>query len=127
MDTVFVHKMWDEQEILKTVGKLSPYPLLTDNCACIGKQYDVFDEDEGINLRGSFIIDPEGIVQNAEVLAAPVGRNFDEALRQIQALQLVRESNGCQVAPAAWTPGKTTLNPGAELVGKVHAAWKLGE
>ncbi len=124
MDTVFVHKMWDEQEISKINGAKTPYPLLNDNCACVGKQYGVFCEDIGMNLRGSFIIDPKGIVQSVEIVAAPVGRNFDEALRQIEAHQFIQCNEGCAV-PTAWEAGKDHLTPGPELVGKIHESWKL--
>ncbi len=124
MDTVFVHKMWDEQEIVKVVGKKTPFPLLNDNCACMGKQYGVFNEDIGLNLRGSFIINPEGIVKSMEIVDAPVGRQFDETLRQIEAFQFVAQNQGC-AAPTAWKPGKTHLEPGAGLVGKVNEKWTL--
>ncbi len=124
MDTVFVHKMWDEQEIVKIVGKKTPFPLINDNCACIGKQYGVFSDDIGMNLRGSFIIDPAGIVKSMEVVDAPVGRQFEETLRQIEAHQFVCSNQGCAM-PTAWKPGKAHLKPGSELVGKINESWNL--
>ncbi len=123
MDSVFVHKMWDEQEISKLIGEKTPFPLLSDPCAHIGKLYGVFSEDDAINLRGSFIINPNGVVQSMEVLAAPVGREFDETIRQIEAHQLVCKTKGCQVAPTAWKPGAPVLEPSPEIVGKVGELW----
>ncbi len=123
MDSVFVHKMWDEQEISKMIGEKTPFPLLSDACGHIGKAYGVFSENDSINLRGSFIIDPNGLVQSMEIVNAPVGRDFDEALRQIEAHQLVCSTKGCQVAPTAWKPGSQVLEPGPDLVGKVWETW----
>jgi len=84
----------------------------------------VYDDDAGVEARGRFIIDPDGIVQGFEVLTPPVGRNVNETFRQVQAFQLVRESKGAQATPSGWKPGKPTLNPGPDLVGKVWEAWK---
>lgn len=74
--------------------------------------------------RGRFIIDPDGIVQGFEVLTPPVGRNVSESLRQVQAFQLVRESKGTEATPSGWKPGKMTLKPNPDLVGKVWEVWK---
>jgi NAD-dependent dihydropyrimidine dehydrogenase PreA subunit len=75
-------------------------------------------------LRGRFIIDPDGIVQAMEVLTPPVGRKFSESVRQIQAFQHVRATGGKEATPAGWEPGKLTLRPGPNLVGKVWEVWK---
>ncbi len=123
MDSVFVHKMWDEQEVSKIIGSNVPFPLLSDACGCLGKLYGVFSEEDSINLRGSFIIDANGVVQSMEVLAAPVGREFDETLRQIEAHKHVCATNGCQVTPTAWKPGAQVLEPAPALVGKVWETW----
>ena len=72
-----------------------------------------------------FIIDPEGVVQGYEVLTPPVGRNINETFRQLQAFQLVRETKGAEATPSGWRPGKATLKPGIELVGKVWKEWKV--
>ncbi len=117
--------MWDENELAKLSNAPNPFPLLADPCAHIGKLFGVFNEDAQINLRGSFVIDPDGIVQSMEILAAPVGRDFDETLRQIAAHQLVCETKGSQVAPTGWSKGKAVLEPGPQLVGKVWENWKL--
>jgi hypothetical protein len=78
----------------------------------------------GVENRGRFIIDPDGVIQGYEVLTPPVGRNVSETLRQVQAFQLVRETKGAQATPSGWRPGKLTLKPGPDLVGKVWEVWK---
>ena len=72
----------------------------------------------GVDVRGRFIIDPEGVIQGFEVLTPPVGRNVAETFRQIQAFQLVRQSKGSQATPSGWKPGKAVLKPGEDLVGQ---------
>ena len=124
IDSVFVHKMWDDNELSKMVDGGIPFAMLSDTGGKVGKVYGIFDEDAGVENRGRFIIDPDGLVQGYEVLTPPVGRNVGETIRQVQAFQLVRESKGKQATPSGWKPGKTTLKPGPELVGKVWQAWK---
>jgi peroxiredoxin (alkyl hydroperoxide reductase subunit C) len=124
IDSVFVHKMWDDKELAKMVDGGVPFPMLSDAGGRVGKAYGVFDEDAGVETRGRFIIDPEGILQGYEVLTPPVGRNVSETFRQVQAFQLVRESKGTEATPSGWQPGKITLNPGPDLVGKVWEVWK---
>ena len=75
-------------------------------------------------LRGRFIIDPNGVIQAMEVLTPPVGRKFAESVRQIQAYQHVRASGGKEATPAGWMPGEITLTPGPDLVGNVWKVWK---
>jgi len=101
-----------------------PFPMLSDAAGKVGTLYGIYDEDAGVETRGRFIIDPDGIVQAFEVLTPPVGRNVSEALRQIQGFQLVRESKGTEATPSGWKPGKMTLKPGIDLVGKVWTVWK---
>lgn len=123
-DSMFVHKMWNDNELSKMVDGGVPFPMLTDAGGKVGSLYGVYDEDAGVDTRGRFIIDPDGVVQGFEVLTPPVGRNVAESLRQVQAFQLVRESKGTQATPSGWKPGKAVLNPGPELVGNVWKAWK---
>lgn len=127
-DSMFVHKMWEEAELSKmiTAGKV-PFPMLSDAGGKVGEVYGVYDPDAGVDVRGRFIIDPDGVIQGFEVLTPPVGRNVSESLRQIKAFQLVRESKGTQATPSGWQPGKTVLKPGVDLVGKVWEAWKVQE
>ena len=124
VDSMFVHKMWNDQELCKMVDGGVPFPMLSDAGGKVGKVYGVYDEDAGVETRGRFIVDPDGVIQAYEVLTPPVGRNVAEAIRQIQAFQLVRDSNGAQATPSGWRPGKPTLTPGADLVGNVWKEWK---
>ena len=121
---MFVHKMWNEVELSKMVEGGVPFPMLSDAGGKVGTVYGIYDEDAGVETRGRFLIDPDGIVQGFEVLTPAVGRNVNETLRQIQAFQLVRNSEGTVATPSGWTPGKQTLKPGIDLVGKVWEVWK---
>ena len=127
VDSMFVHKMWNEHELSKMIGKNIPFPMVSDQDGSIGKMYGIYDEDSGVETRGRFIIDPDGIIQGFEVLTPPVGRNISETIRQIKAFQLVRETKGKEVTPAGWKPGKNTLKPRSELVGNVWKEWKVSE
>lgn len=100
-----------------------PFPMLSDSGGDIGKMYNVYDEEEKIDLRGRFIVDPEGILQSMEILNEPTGRNVEELVRQVYALQ--HTSNTCEATPAGWQPGKKTLTPADTLVGEVHKQWHL--
>lgn len=104
-----------------------PYPMLSDAGGKVGTVYGVYDENAGVETRGRFIIDPDGVVQGYEVLTPPVGRNVNETFRQVQAFQLVRETKGAEATPSGWRPGKKTLAPGIQLVGKVWKKWKTKE
>ena len=125
VDSVFVHKMWNDNELSKMVEGGVPYPMMSDAGGKVGTIYGIYDETGGVETRGRFIIDPDGNVQGLEVLTPPVGRNVNETLRQIQAFQLVRDSKGTQATPSGWKPGKMTLKPGPELVGKVWEVWTV--
>lgn len=127
-DSMFVHKMWQDDELSRmiTKGKV-PFPMLSDGGGNVGKVYGVYDEAGGVDVRGRFLIDPDGVVQGFEILTPPVGRNVDETLRQIQAFQLVRESKGAKAAPSGWRPGKPVLTPGPDLVGKVWKQWTVNK
>jgi len=124
VDSVFVHKIWEEEELSKMVEGGIPFPMVSDGGGKLGKLYGVYDEASGVNIRGRFLIDPDSVIQAMEVLTPPVGRNINETIRQVQAYQLVRETAGKEVCPAEWTPGKPTLKPGPDLVGKVWKVWK---
>jgi alkyl hydroperoxide reductase subunit AhpC len=127
VDSIFVHKMWNDFELSKMIGKNIPFPMASDQDGSIGKMYGIYDEDSGVETRGRFLIDPDGIVQGFEVLSPPVGRNVSETLRQIQAFQLVRDSKGTEATPSGWKPGKPTLKPGPDLVGNVWAVWSVDQ
>lgn len=99
--------------------------MLSDSSGAIGELYGVYDRDAGVNVRGRFIIDPDGVIQAMEVLTPPVGRNVSEALRQLKAYQLVRKAKGSEVTPSGWQEGGKTLKPGIGLVGKVWEQWTV--
>ena len=126
VDSQFVHKVWFEEELSKMVPSI-PFPLVSDGGGHIGRLYGVFDEAGGVNIRGRFIIDPDGVVQAMEVMTPPVGRAIAETIRQLQAFQLVRATKGAEACPAGWQPGKPTLKPGPDLVGKVWKVWQPGD
>lgn len=121
-DSRFSHKIWQEVELSRMVPGGVPYPMVSDAGGRIGSVYGVYDEEAGVNIRGRFIIDPDGIIQAMEVLTPAVGRNVSELLRQIKAFQHVRATG--EVMPSGWQPGKPTLKPGPAMVGKVWQAWK---
>lgn len=124
-DSVYTHKIWNEQELSKILGNNIPFPMMSDRTGEIGRMYGVYNEETGTEVRGRFIIDPDGIIQAYEVLNPPVGRNVAEGLRQLRAFQYVRESGGTEVMPAGWQPGKKTLRPRPELVGNVWREWTV--
>lgn len=125
MDSIFVHKMWNDHELSKMVKGGVPFPMLSDGGGRVGTAYGIYDADAGVENRGRFIIDPDGVIQAYEVLTPPVGRNVSETLRQIQAYQHVRASKGTEATPSGWRPGKLTLKPGPDLVGRVWEVWKV--
>jgi len=127
VDSMFVHKIWNDNELSKMVEGGIPFPMLSDQGGNIGKMYGIYDEDGGVETRGRFIIDPDGNVQGFEVLTPPVGRNVSEAIRQVKAFQHVRASQGTEATPSGWKPGKKVLKPGPDLVGNVWKEWKVSE
>ena len=114
-DTVFVHKAWhDESPAIQKVK----YPMIADPTGKLCRAFGTYIEEEGMSLRGSFIIDPDGALKALEVNANNIGRSAKELLRKLQAAVFVRE-NTAQVCPASWEPGGETLTPGLDLVGKI--------
>ena len=124
VDSQFVHKIWDEEELSKMVEGGIPFPMVSDAAGHLGRVYGVYDEASGVDFRGRFIIDPDGVIQAIEMLTPPVGRKITETIRQVQAFQKVRESGGAEACPAEWEPGTPTLKPGPDLVGKVWKVWQ---
>jgi NADH-dependent peroxiredoxin subunit C len=114
-DTVFVHKAWHEDS--ETIKKIK-FPMVADPTHKISEEYGVLIEEEGIALRGTFIIDPEGHLKTMEVHDNGIGRSSKELVRKLQAAQFVHKY-GDQVCPANWEPGEDTLKPGLDLVGKI--------
>ena len=99
-----------------------PFAMVSDAGGKIGSMYGVYDEEAGVNVRGRFLIDPNGIIQAIEVLTPPVGRNTEELIRQIKAYQHMQKTG--EVMPAGWQPGEPTLKPGPDLTGNVWQQWK---
>lgn len=122
VDSVHSHKVWNETELSKMVDGGIPFPMLCDRGGRIGTLYGVYDEKSGVDVRGRFIIDPDGIIQAAEILSPPVGRNPHELLRQIKAFQHTRATG--EVIPSGWEPGDPTLKPSMALAGKVWEIWQ---
>ena len=96
--------------------------MLSDAGGKIGKVYGVYDEDAGVEIRGRFLIDPQGKIVAMEVMTPEVGRNVAELIRQVKAFQHVQATG--EVTPSGWQPGKPTLKPGPNLAGKVWQEWK---
>ena len=124
-DSRFVHKIWQEEELSKMVPGDVPYPMGSDPGGRIGRVYGVYDEAGGVDVRGRFIIDPDGVVQAIEMLTPPVGRNVSELIRQLAAYKHVRATG--EVTPSGRKPGKKTLKPNPNLAGKVWKEWKPQE
>ncbi len=114
-DTVFVHKAWFDNS--PTIAKIK-FPMIADPTGAICKAYGTYILSEGLSLRGTFIIDPDGILKAFELHDNSIGRSSMELLRKVKAAQFVREHGG-EVCPANWEPGKATLRPGLDLVGKI--------
>lgn len=114
-DTVFVHKAWhDESPSIKKVT----YPMLADPTGKVCREFGIYLADEGLSLRGTFIIDPEGVLKCMEIHDNSIGRSSAEILRKLQAAIFVSQHQG-EACPASWKPGGKTLKPGIKLVGKI--------
>lgn len=114
-DTVFVHKAWhDSSPAIKKIN----FPMAADPTGRLCRAFGVYIEEQGLSWRGTFIIDPDGIVKACEMHDNSIGRSAVELLRKLQAAQYVREHSG-EVCPASWKPGAATLKPGLDLVGKI--------
>ena len=115
-DTAFSHKAWHDNS--KAIGKIK-YPMLADPTGAVCKKFGTYIEDEGSSLRASFIIYPDQKVVAYDIHSNDIGRNIHEILRKLQAAKFVRDNKGALVCPASWKPGKKTLKPGVNLVGKI--------
>jgi alkyl hydroperoxide reductase subunit AhpC len=121
-DSRFTHKIWQEEELSKMIPGGVPYPILSDAGGEIGNLYGVYDDETGMDIRGRFIIDPDFVLRAMEILTPEVGRNANEMIRLIKGYQYHRATG--ELMPAGWVPGKMTLKPSPELVGKVWQLWK---
>ena len=114
-DTHFVHKAWHDTS--ETIQKIQ-YPMLADPTGVLSRGFNVMIEEIGLAERGTFLINPEGEIVSYEVIAGNVGRNAEELLRKLKALQFVAK-NPSEVCPAKWKEGNKTLKPNIDLVGKI--------
>ncbi|MDP1706428.1 MAG: redoxin domain-containing protein [bacterium] len=114
-DTAFAHKAWHDNS--PAIAKVK-YPMLGDPTGNVSRLFGVYIDNEGLALRGTFIIDPDGVLKTVEINSNNIGRNISETLRKLQAAQFVREHKD-NVCPANWHPGETVLKPGPDLVGKI--------
>ena len=114
-DTHFTHKAWHDHS--EAIGKVE-YIMVGDPSHKISRAFDVLIEDVGLADRGTFIIDPDGVIQMAEINAGGIGRDASTLVDKVKAAQYVRNNPG-EVCPAKWKEGSETLKPSLDLVGKI--------
>ena len=114
-DTHFAHKAWHDTS--DAIGKIK-YPMVGDPTGTISRNFDVLIEEAGLADRGTFVIDPDGMIQIVEIHADGIGRDATELLRKVKAAQYVAAHPG-EVCPAKWEEGDKTLAPSLDLVGKI--------
>ncbi len=114
-DTHFTHKAWHDTS--DAIGKIT-YTMIGDPSHTISRNFDVLDEASGLADRGTFIIDPDGVIQSVEINAGGIGRDASIVVSKIKAAQYVRNHPG-EVCPAKWQEGGETLKPSLDLVGKI--------
>lgn len=114
-DTHFTHKAWHDSS--DAIGKVT-YPMLGDPTGTITRGFDVMIEEDGLALRGTFLVNPEGLVKVAEIHDLGIGRSAKDMVRKVKAAQYVATHDG-EVCPAAWEEGEKTLTPSLDLVGKI--------
>ena len=114
-DSHFVHKAWhDTSERIKKIE----YPMLADPTGLLARAFGVMIEEDGMAYRGTFVVNPEGLVKIVEINDNNIGRNADELVRKVEAAQFVAAHPG-NVCPAKWKQGAETLQPSIDLVGKL--------
>lgn len=114
-DTQFTHKAWHDSS--ESIAKVK-FPMLADKTGYLSEVFGVLNPDDFLAYRGTFIVNPEGVIKVAEINDNEIGRNSEELLRKLEAAQFVAE-HGDQVCPARWKKGDKTLTPGIDLVGKI--------
>lgn len=114
-DTHFAHKAWHDGS--DTIKKIN-YPMLADPTGHLSRAFGVYIEEAGLAYRGTFVVNPEGLIKVVEMHDNGIGRNAEELLRKVQAAQFIA-ANPSEVCPAKWHPGEKTLKPGLDLVGKI--------
>lgn len=124
VDSVELHQRWNAEELSRMVEGGVPFPMLSDPGGRIGELYGVYARVAQVDIRGRFLIDPDGLIQSMEVLAPPVGRNVAEIIRQIQAFQHVRRTQEVEHTPEGWVPGQPALRHDPADAGQVWKVWK---
>ena len=114
-DTHFTHKAWHESS--DTIAKVK-YTMIGDPTGTLSSNFEVLREGQGLADRGTFVVDPDGVIQAMEVTAEGIGRDADDLVRKIKAAQYVR-AHPDEVCPAKWKEGEATLAPSLDLVGKI--------
>ncbi len=114
-DTHYVHKAWHETS--PAIGKIN-FPMVADPSGQLSRYFGVYVDQAGLALRGTFIIDPDGVLKSYEMNDFSLGRSGKETLRKVVAAKYIREHKG-EVCPASWVPGNDTISPSLDLVGKI--------
>ena len=114
-DSHFCHKAWHDSS--DTIAKIQ-YTMISDNTFEISRNFNILREKEGRSERGTFIVDPEGVIKAMDITCEGIGRDADYLLRKVKAAQYIRDNPG-EVCPAKWKEGETTLTPSLDLVGKI--------
>ena len=122
VDSPHVHKAWVEHELAKMTDKPANFPMGSDGGGKVGSLYGVYDDEQLLDHRGCFIIDPDGILQAVTINSPMVGRSFEEVFRVLTGLIHVRK-NKMEVLPCGWLPGDKVLAPTPDMVGKIHGVW----
>jgi len=117
-DTTFSHRAWVKHERLM---QNFPYKMLADHNLEVADLYNILDEKTWIAWRWTFVIDPDWIVRAIEVASWPLGRNSNELIRKIEALQFMRE-NPTMACPAKWVKWDKTLTPSIKIAWEVYEA-----
>jgi peroxiredoxin (alkyl hydroperoxide reductase subunit C) len=115
-DTAFVHKAWHDNS--PAISKID-YPMLADPGGKYCRLFGTYLEEEGLSLRGTFIIDPDQKLTAMDLHSNSIGRSTEEILRKLQAAKFVHDNHGTLVCPASWRPGDKAFKPGVDLVGKI--------
>jgi peroxiredoxin (alkyl hydroperoxide reductase subunit C) len=114
-DTIEVHKAWHDTS--PAIGTLT-YPMGADPSHVVADLFGVLIPEAGVTHRGTFVIDPDGVIRCIEINHDAIGRSAKETLRKLKAAKYVNEHPG-NVCPASWEEGDDTLKPGLDLVGKI--------
>lgn len=114
-DTHFTHKAWHDSS--DTINKIQ-YTMIGDPTGEITRNFEVMREGQGLADRGTFVVDPDGVIQAMEITAEGIGRDAEDLLRKVKAAQYVAAHPG-EVCPAKWKEGEETLAPSLDLVGKI--------